>query len=79
MRKLLFILLLISFAFTTSPLNAGESDTGAEIVYICTGPKSKKYHRSEQCRGLDKCSSSISAVSVAEAKSMGRTPCKICY
>jgi len=48
-------------------------------VYICTGPQSKRYHRSRYCRGLESCSDDIELVDVSEAKDKGRTPCGICY
>ena len=47
-------------------------------VYICTGPKSEKYHRSKDCRGLNKCSASIEKITLAKAKELGRGPCGIC-
>jgi hypothetical protein len=31
------------------------------------------------CGGLNRCSHGVSAVTVAEAESMGRRPCKKCY
>lgn len=51
----------------------------SSMVYICTGPESKRYHSNSNCRGLNKCSASIEKVTVAKAKSMKRTACKICY
>ena len=48
-------------------------------VYICTGPKARKYHSNQNCRGLNRCSGSIKSLSVSAAKSKGFTPCKICY
>ncbi|MEW7279041.1 hypothetical protein ABW636_10645 [Aquimarina sp. 2201CG1-2-11] len=44
-------------------------------VYICKGPKSKKYHYDENCRGLSKCSTDISEVSLKDAKKEERTLC----
>jgi hypothetical protein len=51
----------------------------AEYVYICKGPKSLVYHRSEDCRGLSHCSTQIYKVTLADAVRMGRRPCKIEY
>ena len=48
-------------------------------VYICTGPKSYRYHSNSDCRGLNNCSASIEKVTLAKAKAMKRTACKICY
>lgn len=72
MKKLLialFLLVLIS-------CSEGSSDNS---VYICTGPKSKRYHKTEHCKGLDRCSKSIKKISIEEAQDMGRTPCGYCY
>ncbi len=48
-------------------------------VYICTGPQSRRYHRSPYCRGLNNCSYDIEAVDVETAEDKDRTPCGICY
>jgi len=32
--------------------NQQNGDTEAVTVYICTGPKSKRYHNDNSCRGL---------------------------
>ncbi len=44
-------------------------------VYICNGPKSKRYHYDEDCRGLKKCSTKTYPISLEEAKEEGRTLC----
>jgi hypothetical protein len=48
-------------------------------VYICTGPQSKKYHKTKTCRGLRNCSKTIEKKKVSEAKKLGRDKCKMCY
>lgn len=68
--KILFILFLLSLQPTL---------TQSDGVYICTGPKSKRYHRISTCRGLNNCSQEIVKVSLAKAKSLNRTACGICY
>ena len=58
----------------------GMTDAQAEqSVYICTGPQSKRFHKTSHCRGLNSCSGEVLKVSISKAKSMGRTPCKWCY
>lgn len=47
-------------------------------VLICNSKSAYAYH-SYQCRGLSRCRSSISKVKESEARSMGYSPCKICY
>lgn len=49
------------------------------MVYICTGPKATTYHKTQKCRGLNKCSGRILKVTVKQAKEKHRKPCKICY
>lgn len=76
--KLLAIIslyLVLGNVFTES-----VSDNSANsVVYICTGPKAETYHKSKCCRGLNRCSGSIKAISMVKAKEMGRRACKICY
>lgn len=50
-----------------------------ERVYVCTGPMSKCYHRHSDCYGLENCSASVRAVSLQDARQMGRRPCRFCY
>jgi hypothetical protein len=79
------IKLLLSFLLTFTlfsgfcPRHAPLTDTQTEYVYLCEGPYSKVYHRSNECRGLSRCSTKIVKVTVAEAVKMGRRPCKIEY
>ena len=49
------------------------------IVYICTGSKAYTYHKTNRCRGLNRCSGNVVAVSLSKAKQMDRRPCKLCY
>ncbi len=51
----------------------------SDMVYICTGPSSKRYHKSSSCQGLKRCSDTIEKVSKSKAQAQGKTPCKICY
>lgn len=49
------------------------------MVYICVRENSKRYHCDRDCRGLNRCDHTIRKVTVSKAKSLGRTPCKVCY
>lgn len=69
-RKLIQLLLLISAIVTTS-CSAG--------VYVCMGSLSRRYHKTESCKGLRRCGGRIEKVSKERADSMFRTPCHICY
>ena len=48
-------------------------------VYICNGSKSTKYHKKENCRGLNNCSTKIEKITKEAAVKKGRSACKICY
>jgi uncharacterized protein YgiM (DUF1202 family) len=49
-------------------------------VYICDSRTAYAYHRSTSCRGLNRCSHPLRAVSQTDATgSYGRQACKICY
>lgn len=72
MRRLLTALF---FLFVTA-VSAGSGDT---YVYICTGPQSKRYHRTSTCKGLKSCSKEVVKVTLEKARNMNRTPCGYCY
>lgn len=59
----LLFLFLSSFSFNVSE------------VYICKGPKSKRYHYKKDCRGLSNCSTDTYSLTLSEAKNLGRTLC----
>lgn len=63
---------------SVSAMHHTEADAEATYVYICTGPKSTVYHKTDKCRGLKNCSTSVKKVTVQEAEKMGRRACKIC-
>ena len=70
----------VHLATEKSPTESTSSNMHVEqTVYICTGPQSKRFHKTSHCRGLNSCSGDILAVSLSKAKSLGRTPCKWCY
>ncbi len=58
----------------------GISETNETYVYICTGPKSSKYHNTDKCRGLKSCSGEVKKVTLKKAKEMGKdSPCNWCH
>lgn len=69
MKKKLILLLLISTLLTSCSDN----------VYVCMGNYSRRYHKTESCKGLRRCGGKIEKVSKEKADSMFRTPCHICY
>ena len=79
--KTLFLPVIILMSAMTFPLQADiPADAQASsTVYICTGPKSKRYHATSGCKGLKRCSGSIKAATLTQARNSGRTACRICY
>lgn len=76
MKTLLLTLILLAGNVATDTTNNQANET---YVYICTGPKSEKYHSSKDCRGLNRCSATIEKITLTKAKELGRGPCDICY
>lgn len=66
--------LLLTVAVSAMMLSAS---TPAEEVYICKGPKSKRYHLKKDCSGLGNCSTAVYKVTKKEATDAGRTLCKL--
>ena len=80
MKKLLVLLLLSFFCLSFVDSEKKETKkTTVEYVYICNGPSSKKYHKTENCRGLTNCSTKKEKIDKNSAIKKGRTACKICY
>lgn len=73
------VMLLFAMLCLIEPSVAFENRETAAQVYICTGPKAKAYHKTDRCRGLNRCSGKVVSVSLEKAKQMGRRPCGICY
>ncbi len=71
-KYLLIGFILFSFLNPQSYLHS------TECVIICTGPSAYAYHSSNNCWGLNRCSASIESVTLKQAMSMGRRPCKVC-
>jgi len=75
-----FIAMLVIPVLSTGASIGNEvSSSSGTTVYICTGPRAETYHRSDRCSGLNRCSGSVIAVSLSNAKEMGRRACKRCY
>ncbi len=47
-------------------------------VFVCTGPKAKRYHSVEDCMGLSKCKGEVVEITIEEAEERGKTPCHLC-
>ncbi|MBQ7853125.1 MAG: hypothetical protein IJ342_09695 [Muribaculaceae bacterium] len=77
MKKILLLAIMV-MAFTSADMPDARQEA-EEYVYICTGPSSKRYHKTERCKGLRKCSDDVIRISKSQAINQGKTPCKICY
>jgi hypothetical protein len=77
MKRRIFLTVLISSLLVTGfkPIGLPKTD----YVYICDGPYSKVYHKSQDCKGLSNCSTKIYKITLDEAIKMGRRACKIEY
>ena len=76
MKTLIFALALcMPLGYSMSSRSVEEQN----LVYICTGPKAKVYHKTKNCKGLSTCSGSIKEISLESAKSMKRRAGRICY
>lgn len=78
----ILFLLLSSITFGSNhPGNATIKNQEISLpkrVYICKGPESYRYHSRSNCRGLNNCTTEVYSVSIAHAKRINRTACKIC-
>ena len=72
MRKTLLIP-IITLVVALSSFVQSSSD-----VIICKSSGATRYH-SHVCYGMDRCKAVRDTVTIVYAKSIGRTPCKICY
>jgi endonuclease YncB( thermonuclease family) len=77
---------------TTSPENKKTSTTSAKTAasstatassrtgkaYLCESKSARTYHLDPKCHLFEQCKSSAGTVTIAQAKSQNRTPCKIC-
>lgn len=79
MKKIFTIAAILCMGFASMGFDEAPdtSLSKADIVYICTGPKAKVYHRSKHCGGLNNCSGTVKAVRLSEV-SGHRRPCRKC-
>lgn len=68
MKNLILISSVILFGFTSSVQTT---------VYICLSKDAKKYHFSQSCRGIQKCTHTVKQTTVQDAKNKGYTACLI--
>lgn len=83
MKKLAVIITAIMISLTccssSEQTKSASQKHKDNIVYVCTGAHATKYHKHKNCKGLRNCKGKVVAVSINDAVTDGRTPCKICY
>lgn len=84
--KKIFLSLVIAATVVAAACSSAPTASVSDIVadgdgtsvYICTGGSSEKYHSTDTCSALASCSKAVREVTLADAQSKGRTPCKRC-
>lgn len=76
--------MLLTLAGCSNNSSFTDSMTDSEVshnseVYICNSETSYAFHKTNTCKGLNNCSSSIIKITLTEAKNKGKTPCKLEY
>lgn len=54
-----------------------KKDEVSKTVYICQSTAAKRYHYSQNCKGLRHCTHTIVKTNVREAEAVGLTPCRL--
>lgn len=77
MKKIL--ILLTTLTLTTGFISGKTDDQETQKVYVVMSKSSYAYHKHCSCSAVKRSKSGVREVSLAKAKQMGKTPCKICY
>ena len=48
-------------------------------VYVVMSTNAYAYHKTRSCKAVQKATHKVKEVTIDEARSMGREPCKMCY
>jgi len=75
---LLFFISIILISCTKNNDNISSSVNNSDMVYVCTGPYAKAYHKDKDCKGLTNCSKEIKTISLNETQQMKRYSCRYC-
>lgn len=84
MKQLMFFVITATMLLGFSSCGSSHKRVSVPIdpsskVWVCTGSSSKRYHAYNDCKELSSCRASIEEISLQDAESTGRTPCKKCY
>lgn len=78
-RVALYIALVAMVPMINSCSTERQLPKPGDQVYVCSGPKAKRYHSDSGCKGLSRCSGEILEMSIKDAEEEGRTPCMLCH
>ncbi len=70
---------IIIFCFLVMCLFSFCSAGKNRDAYICTGPTAYAYHKTNNCKGLRRCTGEIKKISIKQAKKENRKACKLCF
>lgn len=79
MKHTLLLFALLAIVSCGGSKEKGNKKLQYDEVYVCTGKYAKRFHRDQDCRGLQSCRSGIVVMSIEEAEDLGLTPCGYCY
>ncbi len=77
--KTIISILSISLMPLLGMAQTPQAPAQPEKVYISTSKLAKRYHKTRSCVSLKNDQRYLKAVTVSQAKKLGRTPCKNCY
>jgi hypothetical protein len=76
MKSFILSLSIVSMYLLNAPVSRDLDHTANVVaVYICVSKTASKYHYSQSCTGLNRCSHKIEKVSISDAKNRGYSLC----
>lgn len=71
--------IMLAVTFFSVMSHSKKKSNSSNLVYICMGGHSTKYHTTKNCKGLQKCKGGVKSITINEAeRTYKRTPCKLC-
>jgi hypothetical protein len=73
-------IIVFSGCSTSKDYNSKRKAKNKETyVFVCKSPTAHAYHKTQNCKGLSKCTHNIVRITEIEAKKQEYNPCKLCY
>ncbi len=73
-----FLMTVVLMSSCGSSHKQEKHEAQPDCVYVCSGQSARRYHSVNDCRGLSRCSGEVVEMTIEEADSYGKTPCKMC-